>query len=206
LFLPLAFTPNSTSRRIATERDGLSGCCFAHASIADLSSGDSRIADTGSCPVAGRPRFFRITGIDFLAIIVLRKSEPVRRANFSPALTQATEAPTEEANSVPTLNYAPNPDTPAQQSTTKPRPIRIKPADRRYFIGGSDARVIMGNDESALLRLWREKRGEVEPQDLSGNLIVQLGLATEDLNRRGDEGENREGLTGVATDIQAPRP
>jgi len=66
-----------------------------------------------------------------------------------------------EANSVPTLNYAPNPDTPAQQSTTKPRPIRIKPADRRYFIGGSDARVIMGNDESALLRLWREKRGEV---------------------------------------------
>src|SRR5262249_22488494 len=161
LFLPLAFTPNSTSRRFATERDGLSGCCFAHASIADLSSGDSRIADTGSCPVAGRPRFFRITGIDFLAIIVLRKSEPVRRANFSPALTQATEAPMAEANSVPTLNDAPTPDTPAQQSTTKPRPIRIKPADRRYFIGGSDARVIMGNDESALLRLWREKRGEV---------------------------------------------
>ena len=26
------------------------------------------------------------------------------------------------------------------------------------------------------MRLWREKRGEVEPEDLSGNLIVQLGL------------------------------
>ena len=56
--------------------------------------------------------------------------------------------------------------------------------DRRYFIGGSDARIIMGDDEAALIRLWREKRGEVEPEDLSGNLIVQLGLATEDLNRR----------------------
>ena len=42
----------------------------------------------------------------------------------------------------------------------------------------------MGDDEAALLRLWREKRGEVEPEDLSGNLIVQLGFATEDLNRR----------------------
>ena len=59
-----------------------------------------------------------------------------------------------------------------------------KTIDRRTFIGGSDARIIMGDDEIALLRLWREKRGEVEPQDLSNNLLVQLGLATEDLNRR----------------------
>jgi len=54
---------------------------------------------------------------------------------------------------------------------------------RRHFIGGSDARVIMGQDEEALVRLWREKRGEAEPEDLSGNLIVQLGNATEELNR-----------------------
>jgi predicted phage-related endonuclease len=54
---------------------------------------------------------------------------------------------------------------------------------RRGFIGGSDARIIMGTDEAALVRLWREKRGEVEPEDLSGNLIVQLGTATEELNR-----------------------
>ena len=52
----------------------------------------------------------------------------------------------------------------------------IRPTiDRRHFIGGSDARIIMGSDEAALLRLWREKRGEAEPEDLSGNLIVQLG-------------------------------
>src|SRR5712671_7158674 len=56
--------------------------------------------------------------------------------------------------------------------------------ERRRFIGGSDARTITGDDKNALLRLWREKRGEVEPEDLSGNLIVQLGCVTEDLNRR----------------------
>jgi predicted phage-related endonuclease len=55
---------------------------------------------------------------------------------------------------------------------------------RRSFIGGSDARVIMGDDEAALVRLWREKRAEIEPEDLSCNLIVQLGSVTEELNRR----------------------
>jgi predicted phage-related endonuclease len=55
--------------------------------------------------------------------------------------------------------------------------------DRRAFVGGSDARIIMGDDEAALLRLWREKRGEIELDDLSANLIVQLGTVTEPLNR-----------------------
>jgi predicted phage-related endonuclease len=63
-------------------------------------------------------------------------------------------------------------------------PVFHKNIDRRAFIGGSDARIIMGNDETALLRLWREKRGEAQPEDLSGNLIVQLGNATEGLNRQ----------------------
>jgi len=55
--------------------------------------------------------------------------------------------------------------------------------DRQHFIGGSDARVIMGSDEDALLRLWQENRGEAPPVDLSGELLVQLGLVTEQLNR-----------------------
>jgi predicted phage-related endonuclease len=60
----------------------------------------------------------------------------------------------------------------------------VKPhIHRRHFVGGSDARIIMGSDEAALIRLWREKRGEAEPEDLSSNLIVQLGAATESLNR-----------------------
>jgi predicted phage-related endonuclease len=54
---------------------------------------------------------------------------------------------------------------------------------RRHFIGGSDARVIMGANKDALLRLWREKRGKDEPEDLSGNLIFQLDTATVPLNR-----------------------
>jgi predicted phage-related endonuclease len=62
--------------------------------------------------------------------------------------------------------------------------MRTSNLDRRSFIGGSDARIIMGDDLPALVRLWREKRGEAEPEDLSENLIVQLGTATEDLNRR----------------------
>jgi YqaJ-like viral recombinase domain len=63
-------------------------------------------------------------------------------------------------------------------------PSRIADSrNRRTFIGGSDARIIMGSDEAALIRLWREKRGEVEPENLSDSLIVQLGKVTEDLNR-----------------------
>src|SRR3989449_6817102 len=62
-------------------------------------------------------------------------------------------------------------------------PVAVSYPNRRCFVGGSDARIIMGGDEAALVRLWREKRGEAEPEDLSGNLIVQLGRATEDLNR-----------------------
>lgn len=61
--------------------------------------------------------------------------------------------------------------------------IRFNPNDRRHFIGGSDARIIMGDDQENLVRLWREKRGEIESQDLSDNLIVQLGTVTEVLNR-----------------------
>ncbi len=78
--------------------------------------------------------------------------------------------------------------------------IRAKVADRRYFIRGSDARIIMGSDEAALLRLWREKRAEVEPEDLSGNLIVQLGLATEDQNRRWYQANSGQVLTDKAAD------
>lgn len=63
------------------------------------------------------------------------------------------------------------------------RIVTFDPNDRRAFIGGSDARIIMGNDQDDLTRLWREKRGEIAPQDFSDNLIVQLGSVTEDLNR-----------------------
>jgi predicted phage-related endonuclease len=108
-----------------------------------------------------------------------------------------------QADSVPTLNHAPNPDGPAQHSTT-PRQIRNKAADRRYFIGGSDARIVMGDDGAALIRLWREKRGEAEPEDLSGNLVVQLGVATEDLNRRWYQTNTGQKIVDIQKRIRHP--
>src|SRR5215813_217744 len=75
---------------------------------------------------------------------------------------------------------------------------------RRTFIGGSDARIIMGDDEDALLRLWREKRGEVEPKDLSGNLVVQLGNATEELNRRWYQSNTGQVVTDIQKRVQHP--
>jgi predicted phage-related endonuclease len=75
---------------------------------------------------------------------------------------------------------------------------------RRHFIGGSDARIIMGEDEGALVRLWQEKRGEIEPEDLSGNLVVQLGLATEELNRRWYEANTGKVVTDVQSRIFHP--
>jgi hypothetical protein len=74
--------------------------------------------------------------------------------------------------------------------------IRKSP-DRRHFIGGSDARIIMGQDEKALKQLWHQKRGEAVGPDLSGVLIVQLGLVTEDLNRRWFERNSGHSVTAV---------
>src|SRR3984893_1712824 len=76
--------------------------------------------------------------------------------------------------------------------------------DRRTFIGGSDVRIIMGDDETALVRLWRQKRGEVEPEDLSDNLIVQLGTVTEGLNRRWYERNTGHAIKNVQRRIQHP--
>jgi predicted phage-related endonuclease len=62
----------------------------------------------------------------------------------------------------------------------------------------------MGNDEGALRRLWQEKRGEAEPRDYSENLVVQLGLATEALNRRWYERATGQGVRDIQTWIQHP--
>jgi len=76
--------------------------------------------------------------------------------------------------------------------------------ERRSFIGGSDARIIMGDDEKRLVRLWQEKRGEIEPEDLSGNLVVQLGVVTEDLNRHWYEVCCSEEIVDVQRRVRHP--
>ncbi len=103
-----------------------------------------------------------------------------------------------QADSVPTAIRAQLTGATSKTSTKR------RSTDRRYFIGGPDARVIMGNDEAALLRLWREKRGEVEPEDLSGNLVVQLGVATEDLNRRWYEANTGQIIMDIQRQIRHP--
>jgi predicted phage-related endonuclease len=77
------------------------------------------------------------------------------------------------------------------------RPEKTVPINRRYFIGGSDARIIMGKDDKALKQLWHQKRGEAVDHDLSGVLIVQLGLVTEDLNRLWYERNSGHQVTAV---------
>jgi hypothetical protein len=80
----------------------------------------------------------------------------------------------------------------------------LNKVDRRHFIGGSDVRIIMGQDEKALIRLWQEKRGEVGPEDLSANLIVQLGMVTEDLNRAWYERNTGHAITAVQSRVRHP--
>jgi predicted phage-related endonuclease len=81
---------------------------------------------------------------------------------------------------------------------------KISPEKRRSFVGGSDVRIIMGKDEAALIRLWQEKRGEVEPADLSGNLIVQLGVVTEELNRRWYEANTGQVIVDIQKHVRHP--
>jgi hypothetical protein len=73
--------------------------------------------------------------------------------------------------------------------------------NRRSFIGGSDARIIMGSDGAELVRVWQEKRGEIEPEDLSNSLIVQLGTVTEHLNRQWYEKNTGQTVTDVQRQV-----
>ena len=52
-------------------------------------------------------------------------------------------------------------------------PIKLV-ENRRRFVGGSDARIIMRDDEAALVRLSQEKRGKAEFEDLSGISLSSL--------------------------------
>jgi hypothetical protein len=81
---------------------------------------------------------------------------------------------------------------------------RFDPHDRRNFIGGSDARIIMGDDGERLIRLWQEKRGEVEAEDLSSILIVQLGNATEALNREWYQRSTGQTITDIQKRVRHP--
>src|SRR5262249_17587944 len=50
----------------------------------------------------------------------------------------------------------------------------------------------------------REKRGEIAPEALSGNLVVKLGVVTEDLNRRWYETNSGQAITDIQKRIRHP--
>ena len=77
-------------------------------------------------------------------------------------------------------------------------------AARRQGIGGSDANVILGGVADRIRRLWREKRGEAEPEDLSQVLPVVLGCWTEPFNRQWFERLSGEKVTALGQCFISP--
>ena len=86
-----AFSPISTSRRVASERVGRSAWCSAHFTIAARSTGDARKPIMGSRPVAGLPRLFGLAFIDISEYWFSLKASRGEADTSAPALTQATE-------------------------------------------------------------------------------------------------------------------
>src|SRR5436853_266521 len=93
---------------------------------------------------------------------------------------------------------------PAARASSSCRHPRSAHADRRSFIDSLDTRTIKSIDEGDLIRWWREKRVDVEPEDLSGNLIVQLGRVTETLNRQWYERNTGQAVKNVQERVQHP--
>ncbi len=93
-------------------------------------------------------------------------------------------------------------------------------AHRRDFIGGSDARVIMGRhmcQRHMLItkeRNWERSSGPISPRfschsrirafSSCTNLIVQLGLVTEDLNRQRYERNTGNAIKNVQSRVKHP--
>ena len=69
-----ALRPVPINQRIASEREGLSGSVLRQSSMACLKCGLSRKVSTGSCPIAGLPRFLRNTTFEFDMLCITKKT------------------------------------------------------------------------------------------------------------------------------------
>jgi hypothetical protein len=76
---------------------------------------------------------------------------------------------------------------------------------RSEGIGGSDANIILSGDPERIRKLWLEKRGELEPKDLSNNLAVMLGCWTEPFNRMWFEQVTGRSVARVGEGVQCQR-
>jgi hypothetical protein len=84
--------------------------------------------------------------------------------------------------------------------------------DRRpHFIGGSDARIVMGQDEKVVIRPWQEKRGEVGPAPM--RVCGYGSWSTSSIPGRSTEGPSSErcriraahGTSAPSSDVTMPR-
>lgn len=70
---------------------------------------------------------------------------------------------------------------------------------------GTCAKVVMNGDCDEIYKLWLELTGQKEPDDLSGNISVQLGLVTEAYNLELAEGKIGEQIVDRQAFIQHSR-
>lgn len=77
-------------------------------------------------------------------------------------------------------------------------------ATRKDFIGGSDANILLSGNDDKIIALWRQKRGEAEPEDLSDNLAVQMGSFTEPFNAAWFEKNTGNVVQGAGKIAQHP--
>ncbi len=73
-------------------------------------------------------------------------------------------------------------------------------AERKAYVGGSDANVLLSGDVEKIHQLWQVKRGLAEPDDLSGVLPVMLGSYTEPFNRAWFEKVTGRAVTDVGVE------
>tara|TARA_S200002703_G_scaffold153266_1_gene154636 strand:+ start:399 stop:1049 length:651 start_codon:yes stop_codon:yes gene_type:complete len=79
---------------------------------------------------------------------------------------------------------------------------KLKQPDRPTGIGGTDAIRIT---EGTWKDLWLEKIGKVERKDLSGVLPVQLGIFTEEFNRRWYQEVTKERVVNIGDIFTHPQ-
>ena len=72
---------------------------------------------------------------------------------------------------------------------------------RRYSIGGSDMNIIMSGNEEKISKLWKQKRGDIESENLSRVLPVRMGSFTEPFNVQWFQEETGRAVTNMGMNV-----
>ena len=77
-------------------------------------------------------------------------------------------------------------------------------AERRSTLRGSCINILAGGDHKRIDRLFKEKTGELEPEDLSGKWPIQFGQCTEILNLHTFEQKNGVKIDSYQRVVRSP--